>query len=489
MTTATRPTAPAAPAEVPAEHAPAEPAARSALYSGFGPLLRRLHFYAGVLVAPFLLVSALTGLLYAFTPQFDQIAYHDQLHVDAVGTSTVALSQQVATAQQTVPGGTLVAVHPAGAPDATTKVDFALPELGENVRSVYIDPYTGHVRGVLATWFGSTPIATWLDKMHANLNLGEAGSIYSELAASWLWVLVLGGVVLWWRHQRGRRTARRLLLADPGASGVRRTRSLHAVTGLWLAVFLLILSATGLTWSTYAGANFDAVRSVLNSDAVPLNTSLDGITASGEGAHHGSGTTGGTVGADLDAIAAAAAKSHLTGPTTITPGEPGQAWTVEQVDNTWPVHKDKIAVHPHTGQIVDFVAWADQPLLSKLTTAGIMVHMGVLFGLPNQIALALIALGLITVIVWGYRMWWRRRPTRDPRRHRLGTPPPRGTWRHVPVPALVITVLVVVAIGWALPLLGLTLLAFIVLDAVAGLVRRRAGRRNGAVPQQVTESS
>ncbi|WP_246158538.1 PepSY-associated TM helix domain-containing protein [Catellatospora sichuanensis] len=476
MTTTTSPTS-AAPRTEPAEHAP-EPAARSALYSGFGPLLRRMHFYAGLLVAPFLLLAALTGLLYAFTPQIDQIAYHDQLHVDTVATARVPLAQQVTAARQVVPGGTLVAVHLPGTPDATTKVEFSLPELGDKQRTVYIDPYTAQVRGVLTTWFGATPVTTWLDQMHANLNLGETGRLYSELAASWLWALVLGGVVLWWRHQRGRRTARRLLLPERAAKGVRRTRSLHAATGIWLAAFLLTLSATGLTWSQYAGANFGALRSALNSDAVPLHTGLDGTTPPDPGGHHGGGTTGGDTGADLNAIAAAAATAGLTGPTTITPGDAGQAWTVEQIDNTWPLHKDKIAVHPSTGQVIDAVRWADQPLLSKLTTIGIQVHMGALFGLANQIALALVATGLITVLVWGYRMWWRRRPTRDAARPALGAPPARGTWRHLPAPALVLAGSVAVAVGWALPLLGWTLLGFLALDAVAGAVtRRRSGRK------------
>ncbi|MEU8002213.1 PepSY-associated TM helix domain-containing protein [Catellatospora sp. NPDC049111] len=473
MTATTRPeTAP--PTAEPAEHAPTEPAARSALYAGFGPLLRRLHFYSGVLVAPFLLVVALTGLAYAFTPQFDQIAYHDQLHVQAVGGDRVALSQQVAAARQLVPGGDLVAVHPAAEPDATTKVEFAPAELGDKQRTVYVDPYTGQVRGVLTTWFGATPVTTWLDNMHANLNLGEPGSVYSELAASWLWVLVLGGVVLWWRHQRGRRSARRLLLAERAAKGVRRTRSLHAATGLWLAAFLLVLSATGLTWSHYAGANFSSLRSTLNSDSIPLRTALDGTASPDTGAHHGGGT-GDTGGADLDAIAAAATRAGLAGPTTITPGAAGQAWTVEQTDNTWPLRKDKIAVHPATGQVVDTVRWADQPLLSQLTTVGIQLHMGVLFGLVNQIALALIAVGLSTVIVWGYRMWWRRRPTRDPGRLRLGAPPARGAWRQLPVPALVLAMAAAAAVGWAIPLLGWPLLGFLVVDAVAGRYRRSRG--------------
>ena len=33
----------------------------------------------------------------------------------------------------------------------------------------------------------------------------------------------------------------------------------HAATGVWLAVALLFISATGLTWSSHAGARFQAV--------------------------------------------------------------------------------------------------------------------------------------------------------------------------------------------------------------------------------------
>ena len=43
--------------------------------SGVGALLLRLHFYAGVLVAPFLLIGAITGLLYTAVPQLDHLAY------------------------------------------------------------------------------------------------------------------------------------------------------------------------------------------------------------------------------------------------------------------------------------------------------------------------------------------------------------------------------------------------------------------------------
>lgn len=53
--------------------------------------------------------------------------------------------------------------------------------------------------------------------MHLNLNLGPTGRLYSELAASWLWVLARGGI-LWWRHQRGKRLGRRLLFPETRAA-------------------------------------------------------------------------------------------------------------------------------------------------------------------------------------------------------------------------------------------------------------------------------
>lgn len=44
-----------------------------------GPLLLRLHFYAAILVGPFLLVSAASGALYALSPQLEKMVYAEAL--------------------------------------------------------------------------------------------------------------------------------------------------------------------------------------------------------------------------------------------------------------------------------------------------------------------------------------------------------------------------------------------------------------------------
>ncbi|WP_405434494.1 PepSY-associated TM helix domain-containing protein [Micromonospora sp. NBC_00617] len=467
-----------------ADEAAARPSRRM---SPFGALLLRLHFYAGILVAPFLVVAALTGLAYTTTPQLDKTLYGDQLTVAQVGDRLLPLADQIGAARNAHPDGSIATVQP-GDGDQTTRVTFSLPELGEKQHTVYVDPYTAQIKGQLTTWFGSTPATTWLDDLHRNLHLGVVGRHYSELAASWLWVLALGGVILWWRRRSAiRATARHLLVPDLSAGkGVRRTRGWHATTGIWLTVGLLFLSATGLTWSRYAGANFGAGLDALQARAPEISTSLTADPAvpaeTGGGHEHGAAGAGGVVvSATFDQVSTAARAAGLSGPVEIAPAaEPGSAWTVTQVDNTWPVAKDRVAVDPATGTITARSKFADWPLLAQLSGLGIQAHMGLLFGLVNQILLAALALGLLCVIVWGYRMWWQRRPTRTDRPAIVGTPPARGGVRGLPLWALLIGVPVIAAIGWALPLFGLTLLAFLLIDVVAGAVSRR--RRPAVIP-------
>ncbi|RPK64458.1 hypothetical protein EES43_09645 [Streptomyces sp. ADI96-02] len=452
---------------------------------GVRALLVRLHFYAGVFVAPFLLVAALTGLAYTFTPQIDQLLYGDQLRVEEVGDRVVPLSEQIAAARAAHPGGTLASVVTPPGPKDTTRVVLSLPELGEKQRTVFVDPYTAQVKGELTTWFGSTPATTWLDDLHRNLHLGDFGRLYSEIAASWLWVIAAGGLVLWIGRSRGRRaaSARGVLLPDRKARGVRRTRGFHAATGVWLALGLFFLSATGLTWSQYAGERFGQVLDAAKGRAPELDARLPDAPAptpeaggDEDAAHAGhdmSGQAPEVDPADFDTAVETARKAGLGGTVTLTPpADAASGWVVAQSDNVWPVHYDVVAVDTEQAEVTSHVRWADYPVLAKLTKLGVQGHMGVLFGIANQILLALIALGLTLVTVWGYRMWWQRRPTRDDRSTRLGKAPARGTWRQLPLPVLVLGVPAVAALGWALPLLGVTLAAFLAVDMAVGLVRR-----------------
>jgi uncharacterized iron-regulated membrane protein len=448
--------------------------------SGWRGLVLRLHFYAGLLVSPFILVATVTGVLYVLTPQLEPWLYAEQLRVPPSGQQ-IPLADQVRAAVATQPGGELVAVRPAPEPGATTRVLFD-DDLGESEhRTVFVDPGTGEVKGSLVSYgtSGVLPLRMTIDQLHRNLLLGEPGRLYSELAASWLWVVALGGLALWvarWRGRRaaGRAAARDLLRPEPGTIGRRRMLGRHGALGVWLLLGALFLSATGLTWSTYAGENVSSLRAALGWSTPSLQTADDHAGHGAAPAAAGDGNPALFDPALFDAVLGRARAAGIdAGPIEIArPTEPGAAvWTVTEVKRSWPTEVDAVAVDATTGAVVDEVRFADYPLVAKLARWGIDAHMGVLFGVANQLLLVAFGTGLVVLILLGYRMWWRRRPTRT----RGGRPVPRGQLRRATLPTALVAAVLVLAAGWFAPLLGLSLLGFLLVDVVLGWRARRRG--------------
>ncbi|TMU99363.1 PepSY domain-containing protein [Streptomyces sp. DASNCL29] len=448
------------------------------------PLVLRLHFYAGVLVAPFLLVAAVTGLLYAGSFQAEKLVYGHGLRVP-VGDRELPISQQVAAARKAHPEGEISAVRPSPEGGATTRVLLSGVKGvdPDHTLAVFVDPYTGKVRGALEQYgsTGALPLRTWIDEFHRDLHLGQTGRLYSELAASWLWVIALGGVMLWLSRRRKKRTLRAVALPERAATGRKRTMSFHGAAGLWVALGLLFLSATGLTWSTYAGANVADLRTAIGQTTPAVSATVGGGEHAGH--HMGSGSmpgmdmggagekAGHASDVGLDTVLRAARAKDLDNPVEIVPpAEPGSAYVVSQIQRSWPEKQDSVAIDPATGEVTDVQRFADYPVLAKLTRWGIDLHTGNLFGLVNQIALAALALTLILLIVWGYRMWWQRG-----RASAFGRPIPRGAWRRVPLYVLLPLATVTAVIGYYLPLLGIPLAVFLAVDILMGQITRRRG--------------
>jgi uncharacterized iron-regulated membrane protein len=430
-------------------------------WDGFRPLLLRLHFFVGVFVGPFILIAAITGLLYALTPQLEPIVHRHELTVP-VGSTKVSLEEQVRAAQQAVPAGTLAEIRPPDAVDGTTRVSFSVGDLdADRWRTAFVDPYTGDVRGVLTTYGEWLPVRDWFDTLHRTLMLGDVGRVYTELAASWLWVLAVSGLGIWLVRARRRHRVRRTLLPRLSGPGRGRLLTWHGSLGLWAAIGMLFLSATGLTWSQFAGANVEQLRSQLNWATPAVDTTLPadaGVTAGND-----------QLGTISERVLTTARRAGIDGPVAITPGTDGQAWTVSQEKRSWPVQQDSVAIDPVSGQVVQRIDFADWPIAAKLARWGIDAHMGLLFGVANQLALACLATCLITMIIVAYRMWWIRRPTRADVNGRLAAPLGAG---QAPGRVAVLTVAgIAVLTGVFFPVLGGSLLIFLALDALRTTIR------------------
>lgn len=96
-------------------------------------------------------------------------------------------------------------------------------------------------------------------------------------------------------------------------------------------------------------------------------------------------------------------------------------------------------------QIVDRTHFSDFPLMAKLTRWGVDFHMGILFGLANQLLLIAFGTALCVMIAVGYRLWWIRRPARaafNPANTLI------QAWFGLAWPARLLTAVIAVLLGW-----------------------------------------
>src|SRR5690606_12120504 len=94
------------------------------------------------------------------------------------------------------------------------------------------------------------------------------------------------------RKRRARNQARWLLTPDLSQPR-RRKMNWHGAIGLWVLPVALLLSATGMTWSTYAGENVTKLRQELSWTTPAVTATLPGATGPAQpagGDHHSAGT-------------------------------------------------------------------------------------------------------------------------------------------------------------------------------------------------------
>lgn len=171
----------------------------------------------------------------------------------------------------------------------------------------------------------------------------------------------------------------------------------------------------------------------------------------------------------IDTVAATSREAELSGIIEIAvPAEEGAAWMVTEMRESRKLANDAISVNGETGEIVDRVDHADWPVAAKLSAWLIQLHMGTLFGWINQLVRGAIALGLLAIIILGYRMWWLRG-----RKGRPGRLQAAGQWRRTRPAVLAGIIVFLLAYTVMAPMFGISLVAFLIIDAVIQALQRR----------------
>lgn len=378
-------------------------------------IFKRFHILGGIVIAPLILVACITGFLYAFSPTLERYIYKDEM--TSSGEPAAPLEEQIAAARTVHNELPLSGVRTSDNPADTTRVLFSDDTLSSTSyrRVVFVDPGTLEIKGDMVQYgsSGSLPFRTWLSEGHNSLWLGEPGRAYMEIAASWLAPLAFSGVFIWWSTRKQRSS--RPLKAGSRRALVKR----HTNIGVWLAVGMIFLGASGLSWSLVAGENIGTFREKMNWSTPQITTTVSAPDAVAEAQHQDQGVatrsgsglevTDVAAGTGADAVERVARGYGLTGELELRPPSVlGDSWSATEMRQPYRMKTDALAINPATEEVTDTLDFDDWPLAAKLTSWAIQLHMGYLFGIVSQIVLALLALGMMLLIVLGYMMWFKR---------------------------------------------------------------------------------
>lgn len=434
----------------------AEPAATTTDQISLYRAIWRWHFFAGLLVIPFLLNLAITGSIYLFKDQIADIFYsHRNIVAD---TGTMLPPQKIVDAAlSALPGTTATSYRE---PAAGNRSALVTVSKGTQSTLVYVNPHDGEVLGTV----GSKEEFSWVVKrIHSLEYFGTWTNRIVEIVGGFALMLVVTGIYLWWpRRQTG------------GVLTVRGTpsrrvfwRDLHAVTGAVAGIVIFFLAFSGMPWSGYWGANVNAWLTSHDLgypaalwDEVPKSTKLtqDVVNRPGWIVENApvplsdTATMSQPIGLDK-AVEIARQLGMAPGFSVALPSDPAGVFTAsifpKDLSQERTVHIDQYSGKP----LVD-LSFDQYPALGRAIEWGINVHQGQEWGLFNQLLMLATCMAIILSCVSAVMMWWKRRPD-----GRLGIPPmPQqksvyiGLW------------LIAVVFGLAFPLTGAAVLAMLLLD-------------------------
>lgn len=433
--------------------------------------LLRWHCYAGLLVLPFLALLALSGALYLFHSEIDNLVHRD-LKAVAVGVGIPKPPSALLAAALVAHPGVALSYVPPSTPASSAKV--AIKTTGGTKIDVHVDPWQGRVLGSLDD---KGSVSGIIRRVHSLAYFGPVANGLIEIAAGWSILLVLSGLWLWWQR-------RGVAIAPVNASAASPRifwRDLHLVLGLVAAAFILFLALTGMPWSIFWGDKVNQLANGTNFGypagvriSLPMSDEHLGHTAplpwslrqarvplSAPDAHehlHGTVASGANPQPSLGLDRAVAILSGLglaPGYAVSLPSGPGGVGVY-----TGSVYPNDLArqrvVHldQFSGKVLLDMGYFDYGPLGQALEWGINVHLGQQFGLANQLVLLAACMVIALLCVSGAMMWWRRRAPGT-----LGLRPlPLGPGMQKFLPGLLLVG------GVLFPLVGASMLAMLLFD-------------------------
>ncbi|GAB3522035.1 PepSY domain-containing protein [Emticicia fontis] len=395
------------------------------------PWIVKWHFIGGIISAPIVILLATTGLIYLFKDKYEAPQKAALTHIEQKTENKMSFQEQWQLAKKEwkkVPSGMIV-------PQSDNEATEFISGKFSHKSHLYIDPFGQKVKGSIN--INETDMYK-VRKLHGELLLGSYGTKVVELVASWMVVLIITGLYLFWPRSGGIKSffsvrtnqSKRILFRD-----------IHALAGFWFSFLLLLVLAGGLPWTDVFGKSYQWVQKVTNS-GYPRTWEGNGIKSTPVGEPLA-----------LDEIVLKAKAMNLDGTTIIElPESPTSVYSVYN-ETTNLSAMEKIHLDQYSGEVLKKNTWADIGLMMKSRQWVMAFHQGE-FGLWNWLLMIFIASGLLLLSITAIATYFFRKKTGS-----LSVP--KVPKNLSPGMALIIAIF---ALGVILPLFGLSVLLIFLID-------------------------
>ena len=395
----------------------------------------RWHFYAGLIVMPVVLVLAITGAIYLFESQIENLIYKDLLYLKKNIQINPDHDAIIESAKKHFDAKRINSYQPSASLNQSARVTLTSQDATKI--TAFIHPQTLVPLGSINESWRLMNIAR---NLHKNLMLGDVGRIITELTACWLIVMILTGIYLWW--PRGNKD-HGVIIPNIKNNGKKISdrkiwREFHAVFGAWASVWLLLILLSGLPWtfiwggllSDFSTRSNEGFPKAIFKERPISKSSIDLPEVS------------------MNKIFQIISKQNINHAFKIDYPwwERGSYALMPLRDGGDTKNVAYIFFDRKSGEILDQYRFNDLGKVGRLTSLGVAFHEGRLFGKTNQFLNLMAVFLLLTLMITGFTMWWKRKPYKS-----LGAP---SLPHNVKLPKQIIALIIFV--GLLLPLFGIS---------------------------------
>lgn len=359
-------------------------------------LLRRamfqIHLWAGLLLALYVALIGLSGSITVFRMDLAMCVPHalQAQKLDPSRVMTLDVVQR--NLHSAIPGARVLSTL---APDEQHHV-FASMLATRNARLFATsDPFTGQVLRVVDM---KTNWAFLIGEFHESLLAGEMGKQINGIAAVLLLLVLLSGLLLWWR---GIKNWTRGLKVSFKSNWKRINYDLHCAVGLWTLLFCLMWSITTIVmvWPDWSSRTISIVSPL--TDAVKEPEVMAPIHAGKPCSIHPQQMVNAAVAADSGTRFAVYSLMPK-------PGQPARIYLARGAirnRGTW----DLVYVDPCSGNVLKvWHRWQFKSTADVLIAGSRMIHVGFIWGFWAQVLWALAGLAFPLLALTSVLMYWNR---------------------------------------------------------------------------------